>query len=99
MQAQLAAGQQGGADIGFPQFLEMFRSDLLDLREILEYLQLGSTAPDGLAELPQVCSEWSLQVVACREPLREERMELLWDGCMLMWAPQDSVLDSGQIRV
>jgi hypothetical protein len=56
VQAQLAAGQQGGADIGFPQFLEMFRADLLDLGEILAYLQLGSAAPDGLATLPQALS-------------------------------------------
>ena len=54
MKAQLASGRQGGSAVTFPQFLEMFRSELLDLREILAFLQMGSAAPDGLATQPQV---------------------------------------------
>ncbi|KAK9916986.1 hypothetical protein WJX75_009515 [Coccomyxa subellipsoidea] len=36
------------AKIDFPQFLEMFRADLLDLREILAFLQMESKSPQGL---------------------------------------------------
>jgi hypothetical protein len=55
VKAQLASGRQGGGGaLAFPQFLEMFRAELLDLREILAFLQMGSAAPDGLATTPQV---------------------------------------------
>ena len=57
VQAQLAQGRAGGAAVTFPQFLEMFRADLLDLREILAYLQLGSAAPTGLATAPQASKQ------------------------------------------
>ncbi|BDA40816.1 probable thioredoxin at C-terminar half [Coccomyxa sp. Obi] len=40
--------------IGFPQFLEMFRADLLDLREILAFLQMGSKSPDGLLSRTEI---------------------------------------------
>ena len=66
MQAQLAQGRAGGAAVTFPQFLEMFRADLLDLREILAYLQLGSAAPTGRATATQASMHASWGV--CTEP-------------------------------
>jgi hypothetical protein len=42
------------AKIDFPQFLEMFRADLLDLREILAFLQMESKSPQGLLSRTEV---------------------------------------------
>jgi hypothetical protein len=53
--ADLQARLQLAGKVSFPQFLELFRADLLDLQEILAYLQMGSTAPLGQAAPPQVC--------------------------------------------
>lgn len=46
--------------IGFPQFLEMFRADLLDLREILAFLQMGSKSADGLLSRIEV---WQAYII------------------------------------
>ena len=44
-----------GGKITFPQFLEMFRADLLDLKEILRFLQMGRSAPTAdSAAVPKV---------------------------------------------
>ena len=52
VQKQLQLTKPG--KIGFPQFLEMVRADLLDLNEILAFLQMGSKSPDGLVSRPEV---------------------------------------------
>lgn len=51
IEKQLQLARPGKID--FPQFLEMFRADLLDLREILAFLQMGKS-PDGLVSRPEV---------------------------------------------
>lgn len=53
--SKLQTRLQSAGKISFPQFLELFRADLLDLQEILSYLQMGSTAPTGVASRPEVC--------------------------------------------
>ena len=54
IEAQLSLARTGGK-ITFPQFLEMFRADLLDLREILRFLQMGRSAPAAdSATVPKV---------------------------------------------
>ena len=55
IEARLSLAKTGGK-ITFPQFLEMFRADLLDLKEIMQFLQMGSSAPTSeTATLPEVC--------------------------------------------
>ena len=57
IEARLSQGKEGqsGGKITFPQFLEMFRADLLDLKEILQFLQMDSSAPTaGTATAPEV---------------------------------------------
>ena len=44
IEARLSLARTGGK-ITFPHFLEMFRADLLDLKEILHFLQMGRSAP------------------------------------------------------
>ena len=44
IEARLSLAKTGGK-ITFPHFLEMFRADLLDLKEILRFLQMGRSAP------------------------------------------------------
>ena len=54
IEARLSLAKTGGK-ITFPQFLEMFRADLLDLSEILRFLQMGSSAPaKDSATVPEV---------------------------------------------
>lgn len=55
--------------ISFPQFLEMFRADLLDLREILDFLQMGSKSPDGLLAKPEVQPLLITQQLVCRDAI------------------------------
>ncbi len=55
IEARLSLAKTGGK-IAFPQFLEMFRADLLDLKEIMQFLQMGSSAPTTeTATVPEVC--------------------------------------------
>lgn len=44
IEARLSLARSGGK-ITFPHFLEMFRADLLDLKEIMRFLQMGRSAP------------------------------------------------------
>ena len=54
IEARLSLAKTGGK-IAFPQFLEMFRADLLDLKEIMAFLQMGSSAPASkIATVPEV---------------------------------------------
>jgi len=57
IEARLSQGKEGksGGKIAFPQFLEMFRADLLDIKEILQFLQMDSSAPSAeKATVPEV---------------------------------------------
>ena len=54
IEARLSLARSGGK-ITFPHFLEMFRADFLDLKEILRFLQMGRSAPAAdSATVPKV---------------------------------------------
>ncbi|CAL5225664.1 g8524 [Coccomyxa viridis] len=56
IEARLSLAKTGGK-ITFPHFLEMFRADLLDLKEIMRFLQMGSSAPTSeTATVPELKS-------------------------------------------